>query len=49
MSRVPQAPKRRAVGSPEAGDVSTGDPNYASIAISESDADDEMRNLWDDI
>ena len=27
-SRVPQAPKRQAVGSPEARDVNTGDPNY---------------------
>ena len=48
-SRVPQAPKRQAVGSPEAGDVSTGDPNYAPIALSESDADDEMCDLWDDV
>ena len=41
-SRVPQAPKRQAVGSPEAGDVNTGNPDYAPIPLSESDADDEM-------
>ena len=48
MSRVPQAPKRQAVGSPEAGDVNSGDPNYAPITLSESEADDEMREPWDD-
>ena len=48
-SRVPQAPKRQAVGSPEAGDVNTGDPDYAPVPLSESDADDEMRDLWDDV
>ena len=48
-SRVPQAPKRQAVGSPEAGDVNSGDPDYAPITLSESEADDEMRDLWDDV
>ena len=48
-SRVPQAPKRQAVGSPEAGDVDIGHPNYAPIPLSESEADDEMRDLWDDV
>ena len=48
-SRVPQAPKRQAVGSPEPGEVNTGNPIYAPITLSESEADDEMRNLWDDI
>ena len=46
-SRVPQAPKRHAVGSPEAGDLNTGDPDYAPIPLSESEADDEMPDLWD--
>ena len=48
-SRVPQAPKRQAVGSPEAGDLNTHDPDYAPILLSESEADDEMRDPWDDI
>ena len=48
-SRVPQAPKRQAVGSPKAGDLNTRDPDYAPIALSESEADDEMRNPWDAI
>ena len=48
-SRVPQAPKRQAVGSPKAGDVNSGDPDYAPITLSESEADDEMRDLWDDV
>ena len=43
-SQVPQAPKRQAVGSPETGDLNTCDPNYAPIALSESEADDEMRD-----
>ena len=47
--RVPQAPKRQAVGSLEAGDLNTHDPNYAPIALSESEADDEMRDPWDDL
>ena len=46
-SRVPQAPKRHTVGSPEAGDLNTGDPDYALIPLSESEADDEMPDLWD--
>ena len=48
-SRVPQAPKGQAVGSPKAGDLNTRDPNYAPIALSASEADDEMRNPWDDV
>ena len=48
-SRVPQAPKRQPVGSPNAGDVNTVDSNYAPIALSESEADDEMPDLWDDV
>ena len=44
-----QAPKRQAVGSPEAGDVNTGDLDYAPVTLSESEADDEMRDLWDDV
>ena len=48
-SRVPQAPKRQAVGSPEAGDVNSSDPDYAPITLSESDADDEMREPWDGV
>ena len=44
---MPQAPKRQAVGSPEAGDVNTGNPDYAPIQLSESEADDEMPDLWD--
>ena len=48
-SRVPQAPKRQAVGSPEAGDLNTPDPDYAPITLSESEADDEMHDLWDDV
>ena len=46
-SRVPQAPKRHAVGSPEAGDLNTGDLDYAPIPLNESEADDEMADLWD--
>ena len=46
---MPQAPKRQAVGSPEAGEVNSGDPNYTPITLSESEADDEMRDLWDDV
>ena len=42
---MPQAPKRQAVGSPEAGDVNSGDPDYAPITLSESEADDEMPDL----
>ena len=48
-SRVPQAPKRQAVVSPQAGDVNAGDLDYAPVTLSESEADDEMRNLWDDV
>ena len=48
-SRVPQAPKRQAVGSPEARDLNTRNPDYAPIALSKSEADDEMRNPWDDV
>ena len=48
-SRVPQAPKRQAVGSPEAGDVNIGDPDYAPITLSESEASDEMCDPWDDV
>ena len=48
-SRVPQAPKRQAVGSSEVGDINTGNPDYAPIPLSESEADDKMRNLWDDV
>ena len=48
-SRVPRAPKRRAIGSSEAGDVNSGDPDYAPIPLSESEADDEMSDLWDDV
>ena len=46
-SRVPQAPKRQAVGSPEAGDVNAGDPDYAPITLTQSETDDEMQDLWD--
>ena len=45
-SREPEAPKNQAVGSPEAGDLNTRDPNYAPIALSKSEADDEMREPW---
>ena len=48
-SRVPQVPKRQAVGSPKAGDLNTGDPNYAPIALSKSEPDDEMCDPWDDV
>ena len=48
-SRVLQAPKRQAVGSPEAGDLNTGDPDNAPIALSEREADDEVRDPWDDV
>ena len=48
-SRVHQAPKRQVVGSPEAGDLNTRDPDYAPIALSESEADDEMHDPWDDL
>ena len=48
-SRVPQAPKRQAVGSPEAEDLNTRDPDYAPIVLSESEADDEMPDPWDDV
>ena len=48
-SRMPQAPKRQAVGSPEVGDVNSGDPDYAPITLSESEAADEMREPWDDV
>ena len=48
-SRVPQAPKTQAVSSPKAGDLNTRDPDYAPIALSESEADDEMHNPWDDL
>ena len=44
---MPQPPKRQAVGSPEAGDVNSGDPDYAPIPLSEREADDEMPDLWD--
>ena len=47
MSRVPQAPKRQAVGSPETGDVNAGHPNYAPITLTQSETDDEMHDLWD--
>ena len=46
-SREPQAPKRLAVGSPEAGDVNAGDPDYAPITLTQSETDDEMQDLWD--
>ena len=48
-SRVPQAPKRQAVVSPENGDLNTCDPGYAPIILRESEADDEMRDPWDDV
>ena len=32
-SREPQAPKRQAVGSPEAWDVNAGNPDYAPITL----------------
>ena len=47
MSRVPQAPKRQAVGSPETGDVNAGDPDYAPITLTQSETDDEMQDLCD--
>ena len=46
---MPEAPKRQALGSLEAGDLNTADPNYAPITLSESEADDEMRDLWDGV
>ena len=46
-SRVLEAPKRHAIGSHKAGDLNTHDPNNAPIALSESEADDEMREPWD--
>ena len=48
-SRVPQAPKRQAVGSPKAGYVNSGNPDYAPITLNEGEANDEMRNPWDDV
>ena len=45
-SRVPQAPKRQAVGSPKAGDVNAGNPDYAPITLTQSETDDEMQDLW---
>ena len=47
MSRVPQAPKRQAVGSLETGDVNAHDPDYAPITLTQSETDDEMQDLWD--
>ena len=41
---MPQAPKRQTVGSPQAGDLNTRDPDYAPITLSESEADDEIRD-----
>ena len=49
MSRVPQAPKRQAVASPETGAVNAGDPDYAPITLTQSETDDEMREPWDDV
>ena len=46
---MPDAPKRQAAGSPKAGDLNTFDPNYAPMALSEIEADDEMREPWDDL
>ena len=46
---MPQAPKRQAVGSPKAGDRNTPNPDYAPITLSESEADDEMCDPWDDV
>ena len=46
-SQVSQAPKRQAVGCPQARDVNAGDLDYAPVTLSESEADDEMRDLWD--
>ena len=43
-SRVPQAPKRQAVGSLKAEDLNTHDPNYVPIVLSDSEANDEMRD-----
>ena len=48
-SRVPQALKRQAVGAPKARDVNTSDLDYAPVTLSESEADDEMPDLWDDV
>ena len=48
-SWVLEAPKRQAVGSPKAGDLNTHNPDYAPIALSESEADDEMHEPWDDL
>ena len=49
-SRVREAPKRHAVGSPEAGDLNTRDPDYSiPIALSDSESDDEMREPWEDL
>ena len=44
-----QAPKRQAVGSLEAGDVNSGDFDYAPITLTQSETDDEMREPWDDV
>ena len=41
-SRVPQAPKRQAVGSPKVGNINAGDPDYAPITLTQSETDDEM-------
>ena len=46
---MPQAPKRQAVGFPETGDLNTCDLGYAPIILSKSEADDEMRDPWDDV
>ena len=40
---------KEAVGSLETGDLNTHDPDYAPIALSKSEADDEMRDPWDDL
>ena len=46
---MPQAPKRHAIGSSEAGDLNTCNPDYAPITLSESEADDEMHDPWNDV
>ena len=35
--------------SPKARDVNSGNPDYAPLPLSESEADDEIRDLWDDV
>ena len=47
-SRVAEAPKRQAVGSPKAGELNNSHPEYVPGSESEGE-DDAMREPWDDL